>query len=407
MTLPRLTPRHRLRLGLLIVVAMLPLVLWGALPMLSSGSSPAQLSSKIGDKRKQIAKKKGRERVLSSTVATYSKRIGSLQADITVLQRRQISIQADLDAKRSELDRIQENLRQERLRLARLKARLAEARIALSTRLVELYKADKPDAITVVLDSHGFADLLERTEFMQRVSDQDGRIIKLVRTARVDANRTADRLDGLEKRETKVAAVIQSRRDEVAAVKGRLVDRRQDFAVVRDSKAAALASTRTSRQHLEGDLAALVRENAAVQAKLRAATPGVGGGPAGPIRPGSGALIWPVNGPIVSPFGMRWGRLHAGVDIAVPAGTPIRAADSGRVVLLGWTGGYGNYTCIQHGGALSTCYAHQSRYGTSMGANVSKGDVIGYVGCTGHCFGDHLHFETRINGTPVNPMGYL
>ena len=102
---------------------------------------------------------------------------------------------------------------------------------------------------------------------------------------------------------------------------------------------------------------------------------------------------------------MRWGRLHAGVDIAVGAGTPIRAADSGRVVLLGWTGGYGNYTCIEHGGSLSTCYAHQSRYATSMGASVSKGQVIGSVGCTGHCFGDHLHFEVRVNGVAGRPDG--
>ena len=89
------------------------------------------------------------------------------------------------------------------------------------------------------------------------------------------------------------------------------------------------------------------------------------------------------------------------------AGTPIRAADSGKVVLLGWTGGYGNYTCIQHNASLSTCYAHQSSYSTSNGASVSKGQVIGPVGCTGHCFGDHLHFETRVNGSPVNPAGYL
>ncbi len=114
-----------------------------------------------------------------------------------------------------------------------------------------------------------------------------------------------------------------------------------------------------------------------------------------------------MSGPIVSYFGMRWGRLHAGVDIAVPAGTPIRAAGSGTVVLMGWTGGYGNYTCIQHTGSLSTCYAHQSSYATSAGASVAGGQVIGYVGCTGHCFGDHLHFETRVNGSPVDPMGYL
>ena len=114
-----------------------------------------------------------------------------------------------------------------------------------------------------------------------------------------------------------------------------------------------------------------------------------------------------VSGPVVSPFGPRWGRLHAGIDIASPAGTPIRAADSGRVALAGVMGGYGNYTCIQHGGGLSTCYAHQSSIGVSQGAAVSQGQVIGSVGCTGSCFGDHLHFETRINGSPVNPAGYL
>ena len=99
--------------------------------------------------------------------------------------------------------------------------------------------------------------------------------------------------------------------------------------------------------------------------------------------------------------------MHEGIDIAVPAGTPIRAADSGTVVIAGWTGGYGNYTCIQHTSSLSTCYGHQSRFGTANGAAVQQGQVIGYVGCTGHCFGDHLHFETRINGSPVDPMGYL
>jgi murein DD-endopeptidase MepM/ murein hydrolase activator NlpD len=104
---------------------------------------------------------------------------------------------------------------------------------------------------------------------------------------------------------------------------------------------------------------------------------------------------------------MRWGRLHAGLDIAVPAGTGIRAADGGQVVLAAWTGGYGNYVCIQHTGSLSTCYAHLSSYGVSSGSSVSQGQVIGSVGCTGHCFGDHLHFETRVNGSPVDPMGYL
>jgi peptidoglycan DL-endopeptidase CwlO len=398
------------RLGLLVVVALVPLALWAALPVLSDGSPrsrAASIGGKIDQKRKQIAAKKGRERVLSTTITRYSKRISSLQGEITGLQRKQVAIQGDLDAKRAELARIQESLRQERIRLARLRARLAEARVALAARLVELYKADKPDVVTVVLESDGFADLLERTEFMQRVSDQDARIIDRVRTARAEAKRTEARLDKLEERQARIAKAIEARRDAVARVKGQLVDRRDAFARVRSAKSTALASTRDDRQHLEGDLAALERENAKIQAQLAGAQNGTAPTAAGPIRPGAGGLIWPVNGPIVSPFGMRWGRLHAGVDIAVPAGTPIRAAKSGRVILMGWTGGYGNYTCVGHGGGLSTCYAHQSRYATSSGASVSQGQVIGYVGCTGHCFGDHLHFETRVNGAPVNPMGYL
>jgi murein DD-endopeptidase MepM/ murein hydrolase activator NlpD len=397
--------RRRMRIRLVVLTAALPLVLWAVVPLVSSGS-PQSIQGKIEDKRRQLEAKKARERVLASHVASWNKKINSLQGDITVLQRKQVSIQGDLDAKRAELARIQEKLRQARLRLIRLRARLAEARRALSLRLVELYKADQPDIVTVILDSNGFVDLLERTEFMKRVSDQDARILDNVKTAKIEATQTERTLDDLEAREKKVAAAIEARRDEVAAVKGRLVVRRESYEGVRSEKATALASVREDRHELEGHIASLEAEQARVAAALRGKA-GAPTGSAGPVRPGSSGLIWPVNGPIVSPFGPRWGRLHAGVDISAPTGTPIRAAAGGTVILMGWTGGYGNYTCVGHGGGLSTCYAHQSSYATSGGASVSQGQVIGYVGCTGHCYGDHLHFETRINGSPVNPAGYL
>ena len=285
----------------------------------------------------------------------------------------------------------------------RLRERLAASRAALGDRLVQRYKADEPDVVTVILEADGFADLLERTEFMERVSQQDRRIIERVRDAKQESEDAERRLDRLEERQREVTALVERRRQEVVDVKDRLVDRRQQYEGVRADKHAALVSTRDDRQELEDHLASLEKEQAKIQAKLAGVSP-VG---AGPIRQGSGSLIWPVNGAFTSPFGYRWGRLHAGIDIAVPEGTPLRAAAAGTVQIAGWTGGYGNYTCIQHSGAMSTCYGHQSSIAVSVGSRVSQGQVIGYSGNTGNSTGPHLHFEVRINGVPQDPMGYL
>jgi murein DD-endopeptidase MepM/ murein hydrolase activator NlpD len=384
---------------LIIALAAVPFVVWLFMPVQSNGQ---QLQRKIEDKRKAIESKKRRERSLTSTIEGYSRRINLLQGDISTLQARQVKIEADLAAKRAELSRLQEDLRSERARLTRLRARLAESRAALKDRLVYLYKADEPDLVTVILESEGFADLVTRTEFMTRVSRQDARIVDRVVKAKAEATATEKRLDRFEGRQRKVTKIVSQRRLEVLAIKNRLVDRREQAESARTDKRQALVSTRTSRKKLESHLASLQKEEQRIQARLA----GFSSAP-GPIRQGNGSMIWPVGGTFTSPFGQRWGRLHAGIDIGAPEGTPIRAAMSGKVVLAGWTGGYGNYTCIQHGGALSTCYGHQSRYATSVGANVSKGDLIGYVGNTGNSTGAHLHFETRVNGNPVNPMGYL
>jgi len=147
--------------------------------------------------------------------------------------------------------------------------------------------------------------------------------------------------------------------------------------------------------------------SAKVARRLNVVQQGAGTGSLG----GGGPWIWPVNGPISGVFGeQRPGHIHAGIDISAASGTPIHAAANGKVVLLqgvGSSGGYGNYTCVQHTASLSSCYAHQSRFGTALGARVRQGQVIGYVGNTGHSFGAHLHFEARVNGNPVQPLNYL
>jgi murein DD-endopeptidase MepM/ murein hydrolase activator NlpD len=122
---------------------------------------------------------------------------------------------------------------------------------------------------------------------------------------------------------------------------------------------------------------------------------------------GSSTIVRPVSGPVTSPFGPRGGRNHDGMDIGAATGTPVRAAACGTVSLAGQQSGYGNIVCITHTSQFSTCYAHLSRFGTSAGAHVQQGQVIGYVGCTGNCTGPHLHFETRVGGVARDPSQYL
>jgi murein DD-endopeptidase MepM/ murein hydrolase activator NlpD len=404
-----------MRLRHVLAGAVLPLVLcaslWLVLPLGSEATTPqgraASLQQKIETTRGKIGRRKGTEHVLTSDIQRWSTKITKLQGSISTLQTREQRIQGDLDARRAELTRTQSELRSERARLARLKARLSEGRKILARRLAELYEADKPDLVTVVLNSNGFADLIERGEFLGRIQDQDNTVIKLVRTAKADATSTAARLDKLEARQQTLTALVLKRRDEVAQIKNQLIGTRVGYEQTRAGKANALSQVRTERKSLETHLDELKKESDKVQAQLQG---GAGSGlPAGPIKGGSGRFIWPVTGTLTSPFceSRAWENCHPGIDIAVPTGTPIRAADGGRVAIAGWVGGYGNYTCIQHTASLSTCYGHQSVLKVSVGQQVKQGQIIGLSGSTGHSTGPHVHFEVRINGAVTNPMNYL
>ena len=378
-----------------------------ALPMPGLSSS---LEQRIGKTRDKIAGKQRQEGVLTTQISAYQLRIRSLQGEINGLQQRQDKVQVQLNAKQAQLNDVRNRLQITQDRLAKLRARLAQSKKVLAARLVALYKDDAPDMVSVVLEADGFADLLDRADFVSRISDQDNRIVTRVRDLTNQVNKQAKELSALEAEVADATTQILAKRNEIAAAKGTIVSRQNDLVAARDRRDSALRSIRASRQDLEGHLHSLEGKQAQIEARLRASQSGVAVGPAGPIKRGSGSFIWPVNGPIVSPFGMRWGRLHAGVDIAVPSGTPVRASASGTVAFTqpeAASGGYGNYTCINHGGGISTCYAHQASFSVSAGQHVSQGQVIGISDCTGHCLGPHVHFEVRVNGVPTDPMAYL
>jgi murein DD-endopeptidase MepM/ murein hydrolase activator NlpD len=188
-----------------------------------------------------------------------------------------------------------------------------------------------------------------------------------------------------------------------------LAARRQDaLAVAAQERDASLARYEEAKV----EAAQIERELREWEDRQKVTRPG--GTPA--LRPGA-KLLMPVQGWKSSDFGMRYDpyyrvwQLHSGVDIAAGGGQPIRAAADGRVIRAGWNGGYGNYTCVSHGGyhgqGLTTCYAHQSRILVWPGQRVRRGQIIGRVGTTGASTGDHLHFEVRLSGAPVQPLNWL
>jgi murein DD-endopeptidase MepM/ murein hydrolase activator NlpD len=381
----RACPKPRLA-----VIALTVLVATVAALMVTAGAPAQDLQSQLDQKRVQLERANSREGVLSSTIQRFGERLDQLRGEVATLRNREAIVQVELNKKEAELKQAED-------RLAVLRVRLKRSLKVLSERLVAIYESSRPDTLTVILNSNGFEELLSRYEYLKRIQSQDTSIAERVRNLRNETKNTVER--------------VRAARDEIAAKRAELARTRieleslqGDLAAARQQDQQALAQVQDAQHQLEGEIGDLEGQ---IQAQLQAAESSVPAQPAGPIQgESSSGFIWPVNGPVVSGFGMRWGQLHAGLDIAVPAGTPIRAATSGTVVLAAYTGGYGNYTCIDHGG-VSTCYAHQSSYSVSSGQSVGQGQVIGSVGCTGRCFGDHLHFEVRVNGSPVDPMGYL
>jgi murein DD-endopeptidase MepM/ murein hydrolase activator NlpD len=367
--------------------------LLGVLVIAGSGAAQGQdLQSQLDQSQSELDQQRDRKGVLSSELADYNDQVDTLAAQVATLRNREAIVVA-------ELRRVQARLNDEKARLEQLKHQLHRSLNVLRSRLVGIYRAGSPDLLTVVLESDGFDDLVSRYEYLRRIEEQDSSIVGRVRTLRNGTRVTVDRV-------TADRDEIEAKKAELVRTRSQLEAREAELAAARDAKAAALDSVNSSIDKLEGDVSAL-QGQIQEQIQQASATPGVAPLPAGPVQGASGGWIWPVNGTITSPFGYRWGRMHEGIDISVPEGTPVRAAKPGSVILAAYTGGYGNYTCVDHGGGLSSCYAHQSSFAVSPGDQVAQGDVIGYSGNTGSSTGPHLHFEIRVNGTAVDPLGYL
>ncbi len=350
------------------------------------------LQSELDQREAELNQERDRKGVLSSELADYNDQVDQLAGEVAILRNREAIVVA-------ELRQVQARLNNEKHKLEVFRSQLRRSLNVLRNRLVGIYRSGEADFMTVMLESDGFDDLLSRYEYLRRIEEQDSSIVNRVRDLRNGTIVTVDRV-------TEDRNEIESKKAELVRTRTQLEAREAELAAARDTKAAALDEVNSNIDHLEADVSDL-QDQIQQQIQQASATPGVTPLQAGPVQGASGGWIWPVNGTLTSPFGYRWGRMHEGIDISVPEGTPIRAAKPGTVVIAAYTGGYGNYTCVDHGGGLSSCYAHQSSYAVSPGDSVEQGEVIGYSGNTGSSTGPHLHFEIRVNGSAVDPLGYL
>ena len=323
------------------------------------------------------------------------------------------AILASLAAATDELAASEESLAAAEAAYAEVSAEVAEAEEAYAAkvarfeaRLVAAFKYGQVSLVEVVAGSRGIDDLIVSSTYVSNVVDADKKLVLEIeellsslqaQRARADALR--DEAD-LERDRAEAAAVALERaRSEQARVTA-------DVESSRRVAAEALRELEADEKAITEHLDALARSSAEIERRLRAAE----GTDPGDV--GSG-WVRPTNGYVSSPYGYRVHpiyqtvRLHAGVDLSSPTGTPIRAAKGGNVTFVGWMSGYGQTVIIYHGDGRGTLYAHLSSFSVSQGSTVSQGQVVGAVGMTGTATGPHLHFEVRVNGTPRDPCGYI
>jgi murein DD-endopeptidase MepM/ murein hydrolase activator NlpD len=375
------------------------------------GDQKAAVDAKLGQLHSKIARAQAEESHLSAQIGSLTTQIHTLEHQVGDVSARLASLQSDLALHQRRLDKLNQLYKLQTIRFRYLRHEYNLALNRLDLRLVEIYKQNQPTTVDVLLAARSFSDVIDQLDYLGAIAAQDKHVAEQVATAKRQIRVQRARTKKVKRGVQQEANVINARVQQQAILRGELLSSRSNLAGARAGKSHALVVTRKQVQDEIQESQALAASSAQLAARLRAGQTQAAGvatsGSEPQAAPTGTGFAWPLSGPITSPFGMRWGTLHPGIDIGVPTGTPIHAAGSGTVIWCGWMSGYGNLVMIDHHNGLATLYGHQSRIAATCGEQVTTGEVIGYVGCTGFCTGPHLHFEVRLNGTPVDPLGYL
>jgi murein DD-endopeptidase MepM/ murein hydrolase activator NlpD len=357
----------------------------------------AALGARVAETQREESSLRAEVESASSEIRALAQRVSDISIELGPLEH-------ELELRRERLRQLNELFRVQTERLKLLRRQHAIALHRLGDRVDRLYRQENTDTLSLLLSSTSFTDALDLFDYLHRIADEDRRIANQVGAAKRRVRAQREQTRETRKRHRQETRVVAVRVGQIRALRDRLAASRSGLVATQAQRQQDLADLSAAEQEHLTEMESLQQVSAELTAKIQAAQAAAGtdGG-----SPSASGYIWPVSGPVTSPFGWRWGRMHDGIDIGAASGTPIRAAAAGTVIYAGWLGGYGNLTVIDHGGGVATAYGHQSSIAAGSGAYVAQGQVIGYVGSTGHSTGAHLHFEVRVNGVPQDPLGYL
>ena len=313
--------------------------------------------------------------------------ISRLEKDINRLEKEIVSLEDQLDVVSRRIEITQDEITE-------AEAHLAERMDVLGERLVIMYEVGDVSYLEVLLSATDFADFLSRWELLKEIVSQDRTLISKINEER---RQLEEKKQQLEANKKYLQEAQQARKIKESQLEQKNKERQ-----------AALKQVQQDRKLREQALRELEQASQEIELMIRRMQ---GGG----AYIGTGKFTWPAPGntTITSKYGMRLhpilkvNKLHTGIDIRAPKGAKVVAADDGKVITVTYNSAYGNMIIIDHGGGIATLYAHLSRFATTQGAIVKKGQTIGYVGSTGWSTGPQLHFEVRKNGNSVNPNSYL
>jgi len=362
-------------------------ILMAALGAVGIAARPAS-----GDDRARLGEIRAREQQVRVTLDLVLASDSTVQAEAARLERAVSTEEALVASDRSAADAAALRVGAASQRIDDLTRRGDAAHQAIIDRAVELYEHPLRTEQLVLSGARSFDDLVTRQVLANAVQSRTSDLLDAVRSQR--AEELAARADL-----ARAQAEADGRRDAALGEQARLQ--------VAESSAQRAHDELASRIHdLRVETAGLAAQESALQSTLDGRSRQYAAEVAALQASGAG-LVWPMSGPVTREFGNQLGGYHPGIDIAAPDGTPIAAPGDGVVIYAGWASGYGNYTCIDHGSDISSCYGHQSSIAVRVGQAVHRGDIIGREGSTGNSTGPHLHLEVRVGGAVQNPRSFI